>query len=193
MMKTIISVAPTAYPISLTEAKLHCRLVADAAGAVAYTTEDDLLTGIIAAATGYAESVTRRALITTTFITYLDAWPADVHLPYPPLQSIVAFAYVDEDGTSTAFTDYTLDVPGNRVVIDEKPTATLRKTNPIAITYKAGYGDTGASVPGPIKQAILLLIGHYYQNREASVIGVSVDTLPQAVDALLWPYRELRW
>lgn len=192
-MKTIISTPPAAYPVSLTEAKLHCRLAVDAAGAVAYTAEDDLLTGIIAAATGYAESFTRRALITTTFISYLDSWPAEVLLPFPPLKSIEAFAYVDKDGTSTAFTDYTLDLPGNRVVIDETPTATLRKTNPIAITYKAGYGNAGSDVPGPIKQAILLLIGHYYNTREAVIIGTISSTTPLAVDSLLWPYRELRW
>ena len=192
-MKTIISTPPAAYPVTLVQAKIHLRMVADAVDALAYSAEDDLLSGIIAAATGYAESFVRRALITTTFISYLDSWTDEVLLPFPPLQSITAFAYVDEAGVLTAFTDYTLDVPGNRVVIDETPAATLREVNPIAITYKAGYGAAGTSVPWEIKQAILLLVGHYYNNRESTVIGVSVTTLPQAVDSLLWPYRELRW
>lgn len=192
-MKTIISTPPAAYPVTLTQAKLHLRLAVDAAGAVAYTAEDDLLNGIIAAATGYAESFLRRALITTEFTSYLDGWTREVVLPFPPLQSIEDFTYADKDGIEEDFTGYTVDIPGNRVVIDERPSVMLRDVNPIAITYEAGYGDAGADVPGPIKQAILLLIGHYYQNREASVIGVSVATLPQAVDALLWPYRDLRF
>ena len=192
-MKTIISVPPVIYPISLVSAKFHLRLAADEYSAAAYTAEDNLLTGIIAAATGYAELFIRRPLITTTFISYLDAWMAEALLPFPPLQSIEAFSYTDSDGVSTPFTDYTIDLPGSRVMINEIPSAALREVNPIAITYKAGYGDTEESVPGPIKQAILLLIGHYYQNREAVVIGISADNLPQAVDALLWPYREIRW
>lgn len=42
-----------------------------------------------------------------------------------------------------------------------------------------------------ITTAMLLLINHWYVNREAVVIGVSVATLPMAVESLLWPYRRL--
>lgn len=40
-----------------------------------------------------------------------------------------------------------------------------------------------------IRLVVLLLVGHWYENREASVTGVSVSTLPLAVEALLQPYR----
>jgi uncharacterized phiE125 gp8 family phage protein len=192
-MRTIISQAPAAYPVTLTQAKLHLRLAVDAAEAIAYDMEDELINGIIAASTGYAESFLRRAIITTTFITYLDRWQDSVTLPFPPLQSIEAVTYTDADGNQEAFTDYTLDTPGNRVVIDERPNVTLADVNPIAITYKAGYGADGTNVPAGIKHAILLMIGHYYQNREAVAVGVSVADMPMAVDALLWPYRDLRY
>lgn len=40
-----------------------------------------------------------------------------------------------------------------------------------------------------IEQAILLLVGHWYANREAVVIGTSASDIPLAVDRLLW-YRK---
>lgn len=40
-----------------------------------------------------------------------------------------------------------------------------------------------------LEQAQLLLIGHWYENREAVVVGSSVADLPFAVEALAGPYR----
>ncbi|RUR34481.1 head-tail connector protein [Vreelandella nanhaiensis] len=42
-----------------------------------------------------------------------------------------------------------------------------------------------------ITTAMLLMIGHWYVNREAVLVGVSTATLPLAVEAILWPYRRL--
>lgn len=40
-----------------------------------------------------------------------------------------------------------------------------------------------------VEQAVLLLVGHWYANREAVVIGGAPATVPLAVDRLLW-YRK---
>lgn len=40
-----------------------------------------------------------------------------------------------------------------------------------------------------VEQAILLLVGHWYANREAVVIGTISTAVPLAVDRLLW-YRK---
>lgn len=40
-----------------------------------------------------------------------------------------------------------------------------------------------------IEQAILLLVGHWYANREAVVIGTISSAVPLAVERLLW-YRK---
>ncbi|HFS7074847.1 head-tail connector protein, partial [Enterobacter hormaechei] len=40
-----------------------------------------------------------------------------------------------------------------------------------------------------VKAAMLLLIGHWYANRESVVIGETVSQVPLAVEALLQPYR----
>lgn len=37
-----------------------------------------------------------------------------------------------------------------------------------------------------VEQAILLLVGHWYANREEVVVGVSATQVPMGVQALLW-------
>lgn len=44
------------------------------------------------------------------------------------------------------------------------------------------YGDD-------VKAAMLLLIGHWYANRESVVVGQTVAEMPFAVESLLQPYR----
>ncbi|OHV13006.1 head-tail connector protein [Kushneria phosphatilytica] len=40
-----------------------------------------------------------------------------------------------------------------------------------------------------IQLAMLLLISHWYENREAAVPGVSISELPMGVEVLIHPYR----
>jgi len=41
-------------------------------------------------------------------------------------------------------------------------------------------GEAEGPVPADVKRAILLLVGDYYNNREATVVGVSVANNPAA-------------
>lgn len=43
--------------------------------------------------------------------------------------------------------------------------------------------------PDSVRQAMLLVIGHFYENRETE----NNRELPRAVYSLLLPYREARW
>ena len=54
-----------------------------------------------------------------------------------------------------------------------------------------GYADDPDSIllNDDVKAAMLLLIGHWYANRESVVIGETVAQVPLAVEALLQPYR----
>lgn len=45
------------------------------------------------------------------------------------------------------------------------------------------------TVTKDVEQAILLLVGHWYTNREAVVVGLSAASVPMAVESLLW-YRK---
>lgn len=45
-------------------------------------------------------------------------------------------------------------------------------------------------LPWPIHEAVTMLTGHLYENREASLVGVSAEMLPFGIYELLAPYRE---
>lgn len=55
----------------------------------------------------------------------------------------------------------------------------------------AGYSEDPDSIllTEDVKAAMLLLIGHWYANRESVAIGQTVAEVPFAVEALLQPYR----
>ncbi|MDX1101772.1 phage gp6-like head-tail connector protein [Sinorhizobium medicae] len=66
-------------------------------------------------------------------------------------------------------------------------------TGLIAVVDSALEGQgvaTAAPVPASIKHAALLLIGHFYNNREA-VSAERLANVPLAVDMLLAPHRDL--
>ncbi|WP_145482770.1 MULTISPECIES: head-tail connector protein [Yersinia] len=53
-----------------------------------------------------------------------------------------------------------------------------------------GYSEEDGLLYGEdIETAMLLLIGHWYTNREATVIGVTSKQLEFTIDSLLQPYR----
>ncbi len=183
-----IYTAPAAEPVTLTEVKLHLR--------VDHPNEDTPIGGWIATAREKVEMDTRRALITQTWDMTLDEWPKEdyIEVPLPPLASVTSITYIDKDGVSATFasSSYVVDTqnsPG-RIVLAvgySWPSVTLRAANGITVRYVCGYGATGSSVPASLRSAMLLLIGHYYENREAT--SQNVYQLPLGYEALITPYR----
>ena len=48
-----------------------------------------------------------------------------------------------------------------------------------------------ADVPEPLRQAIRLLVAHWYENRGLIAVGGQTAVLPATVAALIAPYRML--
>jgi hypothetical protein len=45
-------------------------------------------------------------------------------------------------------------------------------------------------VPEPLKEAVRQLVGHLYENREATIVGVSMQAVSPGLFDLMAPYRE---
>lgn len=192
MLRVKQTVAPTVEPVALARMKNHLRVDED------MTDDDDFIAALIGAAREYIEGATRRALITQTWRLSLAGWPDgdEIELPKPPLQSVTSVVYTDADGNATEWdsAEYLVDTdsePGRVVLANGYgwPGVTLRSMNPIQITYVAGYGDDGSAVPKIYQHAIKLLVGHWYENREATVAGTIAREIPLAVESLIWLER----
>lgn len=177
---------PAAEPLTLDEVKAHLR--------VDGTAEDGLISGLITAAREHVEQHTWRALVTQTWKGMRRGFRPEIRLAKGRLQSVDAVAYIDASGAEQTLpaATYTVDTarePGRIVLAHNQSWPSVRdQINNVTITFTVGYG-AAADVPQAIKQAMLLIIGHWYANREAVLVGDSAESLPLAVDALLAPYR----
>jgi uncharacterized phiE125 gp8 family phage protein len=176
---SLLITPPAVEPVSLDEAKLHLRVDGQE--------EDDLITGYLTAAREVCEDESRRAFITQTREAVLDCWPAApwIALPRSPLQSVVSIKYTDSQGVEHTWpsSEYIVDTassPGRVRLAYGKwwPWATLQPGTAIRVRYVAGYGDDAADVPQKYRQAIKLLVGHYYENREAVTAQVRFNLAP---------------
>ena len=180
-----------------------CSFSADVITETGYSVEDDLLSSIITTSREYCENITGRALAPQTVETYLDCFPSVnyIELPLSPLTSVTSVIYTDSDGNETTLTegtDYLVDTdsPIGRIVLPyggSWASFTPYPINPITITHVSGYTASNL-IPKSLKQAMLLLIGHWYENREAVMVGAINMTkkIEYAVDAMTSIYR-IRW
>ncbi len=194
------TVAPTQDPISMVQAKTHLRIDGPE--------EDSLIADLITATTSWAEQETERALLTQTWVMYLDSfpwWRAPIFLPLPPLQSVSSIKYYDQDGVlqTWAADQYTVVtaagptaqrgqiVPALGVSYPLLPSFALTQRRPdgVQVQFIAGW-TSAALIAQAIKSAMKLMAGNLYRNREAGqIIRGSADVLPFGVDQLLAPYR----
>jgi len=67
-----------------------------------------------------------------------------------------------------------------------------KAANGIEIDFTAGYGAAASDVPAPLRQAVLLLVAHWYENREPIAVGSPEMAVPGPVAQLVEPFRVAR-
>lgn len=152
------------------------------------TADDALITMLISAAREKGEQISRLAFMTQTVVLTLDEWPSSpFQLRRPPLQSVTEVAYLDRDGVEHTWTDYTVDARSDvgSITFNSYPSEALQDTGAITVTYVAGFGSTSDSVPKRIQQALLMLIAHWYENRESQDVPSAIKQMFIA-ERLVW-------
>lgn len=190
-LKAQLETAPTAELVSLDEARLHVRRDD--------SDDDAKITALIAVAMSRLDGIDGilgRALITQTWNEELDCFPVGdrLELALSPAQEIDSIQYYDADNVLQTFgaSNYSLHTRafGSYVKLGTEASwpSTYERDDAVKVTFTVGYGDAADDVPAAIKHAALLIIGHYYENREDSVIGTITAKLPDGVMSLLRPY-----
>jgi len=173
-------------PVSTADVKSQLRIDSSA--------EDTLIDGYTKSARHTLERLMRRAFITQTITLKYDSFPADIRLPRPPAIAVTSIQYVDADGAtqtlapSTYVVDTSIQPASIQPAYGESYPSTRTQANAVTIVYTAGYGATGADVPEPILLAIKLLVGSFFENREATGV-LNVRELPLGLQMLVASYE----
>lgn len=164
------TVAPTVQPLTVKQAKDHL--------VIEHDSDNTNINRWIKSARRYVEKTCELQLITATWVHRLDCFPLTkrraIKPPRPPLLTVSSIKYLDTAGTqqTLAAANYRVDIysmPGRITEEHGKVWPTTRAvTNAVEVTYTAGFGAAGSNVPETIIEAMVLLIGHWEQNREAS-------------------------
>ena len=174
-----------AEAISLDEARKHCRILG--------TDDDDTLRIYIEAARNHVESLMENALVEGTYAFYFNTSKSHYHI-YKPIVSITTFEYnivtnTGAYGGSLSGSDYHMDTEQGLITINDSTMTDLyAQSNAIKITAVVGQPNIGI-IKGDIKLAMLLMIGHWFENREETIVGTTAAQIPTGARDLLAPYK----
>lgn len=200
MYHPVLVVPPAIKPLTLARAKQHLR--------VDFDDENATIEALIAAATAYLDGWTgilRRCLCQQQWRSDADAFRTCMRLPLFPAIGIVSVVYRDVAGVEQPVdaSNYSLRVDDRGAYVQfvsgfSAPPLSLEGAA-VSVTAKYGYADIAgegdapatSSVPEDLKAAMLMLLSHWYEHRDAVVMDGAPVALPMAVEAILATYRRL--
>jgi len=140
-----------------------------------------------------SEAYQDRTFIATQMNVRADIFPPDIELPRPPMSTsntTATISYLTDTGTRTTMpTDqYRVDSDSTPGVVRPLYAGTWPAhrvdQNSVVITWYAGYGDSGQSVPRQIRHAIMMLVGVWYEVRSGTMNGTYAEP-PYSIKTLL--------
>ena len=183
---SLTTVTPPAHePVDLSAVKVHTRIDDSE------THWDDDLRNMVAAAREMIEAHTGRSLVNRTLRLTIPQFPGQrqpIYLPAGPVRSITSIEYTDAAGVTQ-----TLDAEDVQLFdadtapslfplpMSKWPETQADNLLAVRITYEAG---NSATIPAAARRCILLLVGHWWNNREAVTMTAGTE-LPLAVERLL--------
>jgi len=180
-MTLILITAAATSPVLLSEARDHVRASGD---------DDTLIVALIAAATGYAETYTGTAFLPQTWEYVADKFPvSDIEITLGPIVSVTSVKYLDIAGIEQTIAGAEYNVDTNSATGRIVP-LTIWPTAKVAINAVRVRFVVGGTPSAQIKQAILLMVAHWYDNR-ASASEAGAKEVPMATHMILDMHRRM--
>jgi len=184
---------PAPNPIPLSEFAAHLRL---GHGFTDDGSEDALLDLYLRHAMAVVEARTGQALVARPYILQVAGWNRRGYLVLPlgPVTAIDSIRFVRAGGiVELSPGEWALEPGRTRQRLTGARGGALRAVPHGALAeleFTAGHAPVWAEVPGDLRQAVLMLAAHYYENRHGE-LGEEA-ALPPAVAAILAPHRPAR-
>lgn len=175
---------PFGEPVSMELVKQHIRIEQT------NEAEDLALAQYIRAAREWVEKYTGHVLVRRSFSQHFACFGASLELWRRPIAAVSEIAYSDSDGDPQTYADFVAVVSRHPARIwpalnGSWPSALDR--DGVLVSYVAGYPEGEA--PETLCLAILMLVAHWYNVREAVNVGNIVTDVPFGVKALVDQYR----
>lgn len=192
-MELVELTSPPSEALPLAALKSHLRT---GSGFSADALQDELLEAFVRAAIASIEPRIGKVLLTRELEWHIERWTESDRQPLPvaPVSTVVGVSLITLSGELSAVPPdrYKLarDTHRPQIVSAAGGLPTIPTGGAAAIHFFAGYGTAWSDIPVDLRQAVLLLAAHFYENREAAE-GAG-EAMPFGVTSLLEPYRTIR-
>lgn len=117
-----------------------------------------------------------------------------VRLPVTPLMAVTEINAYDEAGAGHEVPLAQFMSESDRLLLPATVAGmpVLRGRQGIEIDYVAGFGSEPADVPADIRQALLLLVGYWFEHRDAVIVAGSGSVVPSGFDRMVAGYKRVR-
>lgn len=191
-MPALLHTPPLIEPVSLDEAKQYLKIDTNA--------EDDLISRLIVTARQHVETLSDLILIEQIWRVYFNNWPSNAQLTLPvmPISTITSLkTYNQEDVASEIdavhYYGDSISTPPQLILRPSRSwIKPARPVNGIEVEVVAGFGPMASDVPEPLRQAILLLVAHWYENRHAACDGQPNHDINAAINKVIAPFKVKR-
>lgn len=170
---------------------------------------DELLRASISGAADMIARETTRILRPTVYEWRLDAWPAGcrLELPVAPVRDVLTVTYIDaagaEQALDTTLWDWEPTDAGGTLWFTAlfTPPEIGREKGGIRIGFEAGHdpheatpddGDQSLAFPDVAVPCLLLMVAHWFQNREATAAAPGMVEIPLGAQRLIPQLRIYR-
>lgn len=119
----------------------------------------------------------------------LDYFPCEIVIPLGPVTAITSISYTDASGATATVDSWRVDFDAQPCRVwparDTAWPAITCEPGAVKVVFECGH----ATVSADLKAALKLLVGHFYEHREAVTTDLRAVDLPMGVDAILNRYR----
>ena len=153
--------------------------------------DDALITAMIDSAVEYCENYCSK-IFDQRIVTYNLKSTSSFIFPLGDLQSVTSVSLRGTLGgdyiATTADVNYfVLTGSPGKIILKDLPSVDSDDMQPMQIV--AVHGKASSIVSKSVIAAVRFLVGHFYENRQAVIVGSVATSIPIGVDSLLNPVR----